>query len=68
MGEMKRWHRKKQHKLTSALKINRNAAECLVSLKVKKKHWNQNYRIRKSRTPIIKPDLDAIMEEALKDK
>lgn len=66
MGEMKKWHRKKQHKLASCLKINKNAAECLINIETKKKHWNQNYRIRRARKPIIKPDLDAIMEEALK--
>lgn len=35
--------------------------------KIYKKHYNQNRRIRKSLKPIIKPDLDKIMEEALND-
>jgi len=66
MGEMKSYHKKRQHKLASCYKINKNSSECLVSLETKKKHWNQNYRIRRSRKPIVIPDLDAIMEEALK--
>lgn len=33
--------------------------------KIKNAHRSQNYRIRASRKPIVKPDLDAIMEAAL---
>lgn len=33
--------------------------------KILERHSKQNWEIRKSRKPIEKPDLDAIMEEAL---
>lgn len=33
--------------------------------KILEQHSKQNWDIRKSRKPIVKPDLDAIMEAAL---
>jgi len=64
VSEMKKMHRR-DHQLTSAIGANRNVAAFKVKRKTIKNHLRQNRKIRKSLKPIYKPDLDAIMEEAL---